>query len=52
MISKATALRDVAGVVAATDPDRAERIANSITGETSKVSALSRVAGTLAAASS
>lgn len=38
--------------LAATDPDRAEHIANSITDETTKASALAAVAAVLAATSS
>ena len=47
--SKASALSDVAKVVAATDPDRAVRIASSITVESWKPSALSSVAKAVAA---
>ena len=48
-VLKASALSRVAEALAATDPDRAERIANSITDESSKASALSGVAEALAA---
>ena len=54
--AKASALSDIAKALAATDPDRAarlladaERIANSITDESSKASALSGIAEALAA---
>jgi pimeloyl-ACP methyl ester carboxylesterase len=39
----------VAGALAATDPDRALRVAQSITDESSKATALAAVAGALAA---
>ena len=41
---QASALASVAEAVAATDPDRAERIAQSITSEDSKASALVKIA--------
>jgi hypothetical protein len=43
--SKALALARVAEAMAATDPDRAERITQSITLEFAKVSALVKIAG-------
>ena len=46
---KARALASIAGALAATDPDRAERVAQSITGDYSKASALASIAGALAA---
>jgi hypothetical protein len=52
---KASALADVAGALAATDPDRArliasaERVAQSITDDYRKASALAAIAGALAA---
>ena len=45
----ASALVAIAGAVAATDPDRAERIAQSITYDSWKASALAAIAGALAA---
>jgi hypothetical protein len=48
-VSKPLALRDVAKALAPTDPDRAERIANSLTDQSAKVSALSKVVKALAA---
>ncbi len=44
-------LHTAAGVLAATDPRRAERIAQSITSESAKASALAIVAKTLAVTS-
>jgi hypothetical protein len=46
---KASALSGVAAAVAATDPDRAERIANSLPDESAKARALSGVAAAVAA---
>ena len=46
---KASALASIAEALAATDPDRAERIAQSITDDSSKARALARIAGALAA---
>jgi len=46
---KAWALADVAGAVAATDPDRAEQIAQSISDDCSKAWALADIAAALTA---
>jgi hypothetical protein len=51
-LSKLRALRDLAKTLAAADPDRAERIAHSITDEFEKALALSGIAKALAATSS
>ena len=47
--AEARALADIAGTLAATDPDRAERIAHSITSDSAEARALADIAGTLAA---
>ena len=47
--AKAEALSDIAGVLAATDPDRAERITVSITDKNMKAKALASLAGKLTA---
>ncbi|HZI76322.1 MAG TPA: TIR domain-containing protein, partial [Gemmatimonadales bacterium] len=47
--AEARALADIAGTLAAADPDRAERIARSITSYSDKARALADIAGTLAA---